>query len=236
MCDGCLLASSAFRRLAGRDVSFLFLFRWVLRFAAFVIRGFILHGSSSSLKEDSLDDCGRPCDPLSFLVFCTLWLRCDPTVLVEKTPSMKNVDHTCSTTSLFGDATCLPVRSMSLDWPFNLCGSSNPSDPHFVLVLPAVHNNGVPFPLSDFSLETGCSPRTTADLTTYYRVGWMWPLLFRRSVLNFLEHPGRRWICFSTRQRNKESKLNYLKKLSDHNITSCPGIDSAISIIWYFSS
>ena len=30
-----------------------------------------------------------------------LWLRCSPTILAQETPSVKNVDPTCSTTSLF---------------------------------------------------------------------------------------------------------------------------------------
>ena len=94
-----------------------------------MIRGSILHGSSSFLRRNSLDDCGRPCDSLSCLLFSALWLRCDPTILVQETPSMENVDTTCSATSLFGDATCLPVGPMSLDWPVNPCGGSDPSGP-----------------------------------------------------------------------------------------------------------
>ena len=96
---------------------FCFLLRWVLRLAAFVIRGFTLHGSSSCFREDSLDDCGRPCDPF----------------LGQEAPSVKDVDPTCSTTSLFGDATCFPVGSMFLDWPINPCGRSDPSGPSLPL-------------------------------------------------------------------------------------------------------
>ena len=77
----------------------LFLFRWVLHLAFSLIRGVARHESFSSSREDALDDCGRPCDPLSCLLFSALWLRCDPTILVQETPSMKNVDTTCSTTS-----------------------------------------------------------------------------------------------------------------------------------------
>ena len=49
--------------------------------------------------------------------------------LVQETPSVKDVDLTCSTTFLFRDATCLPVGPMSLDWPVNPCGRSDPSGP-----------------------------------------------------------------------------------------------------------
>ena len=50
---------------------------------------------------DSLGDCGRPCDPLSCLLFTALWLRCNQTLVVQETPSGKDVDLTCSITSLF---------------------------------------------------------------------------------------------------------------------------------------
>ena len=144
------LASPLYRRLTGRGVFvFCFLPRWVLRLAAFVIRGFTLHGSSSCFRKDSLDGCGRPCEPLSCLLFSALWLRCSPTILVQETPSVKDVDPTCSTTSLFGDATCLLVGPMSLDWLVNPVAVPTLPDPRFLLVLPAVHNNEVPFPLLD---------------------------------------------------------------------------------------
>ena len=69
MCDGRAIASPLFRRLAGRGAFFLSWFRWILRLVAFMIRGFTLHDSSSCSRDDSLDQCGRPCDPLSCLVF-----------------------------------------------------------------------------------------------------------------------------------------------------------------------
>ena len=38
-------------------------------------------------------------------------------------------------------------------------------------------------------LETGCSSRTTTDLTTYNRVGWMWPLPLRRLAKSQRQRP-----------------------------------------------
>ena len=130
MCDGRPLASPLFRRLAGRGAFFCgFLFRWILHFVFHLIRGVALHESSSCSKGDSLVDCGRPCDPLSCLVFTALWLRCSQTILMQETQSAKDVDFTCSITFLFRDAACLPVEPMSLDRPVNPFGRSESSRP-----------------------------------------------------------------------------------------------------------
>ena len=53
----------------------------------------------------------------------------------------------------------------------------------------------------------------------------MWPLPLRRLAMYYLEHPGTPWFCFST-QRHEESKLNYLKKLLDHNNVICSVISN----------
>ena len=94
---------------------------------AFLIRGIAVHGSSSCSREDSLGDCGCPCDPLSCLLFSALWLRCSQSALVQETQSAKDFDLTCSTTFLFRDVTCLPVGPMSLDWPVTPFGRSDSS-------------------------------------------------------------------------------------------------------------
>ena len=106
-----------------------FLFRWIPRLAAFLIRCSTLHGSSPYSRETCLGDCACPCDPLSCLLFSALWLRCSQSILVLETPPAKDVDPTCSTTFLFRDAICLPVGPMSLDWPVNLFGRSDSSRP-----------------------------------------------------------------------------------------------------------
>ena len=84
MCDGRSLASPFFRRLAGRGAFFRgFLVRWVLHLVFYFIRGVAMHESSSYSREDSLGDCGRPCDPLSCLLFSAQWLRCNQSSLVR---------------------------------------------------------------------------------------------------------------------------------------------------------
>ena len=83
MCDGRTLASPLFRRLAGRGAFFCgFPFRWVLHFVFYLIRGVALH-ESPSCSRDSVDEYGRPCDPLSCLLFSALWLRCNQSSLVQ---------------------------------------------------------------------------------------------------------------------------------------------------------
>ena len=92
-----------------------------------LISGVAFHESSSCSKGDSLGDCGRPCDPLSCLLFTALWLRCSQTLVVHEIPSTKDVDLTCTVTSLFRAVTCLPIKPMSLDWPVNPFGRSDSS-------------------------------------------------------------------------------------------------------------
>ena len=138
--------------------------------------------------------------------------RCDPTILVQETPSMKNVDPSCSTTSLFGDATCLPVGPLSLDWPVNPCGSSDPSGPS----LPPGAPSGAP-QQGAFSV-IGYSRWRQGALQAQ-------PQISQRTARWDGCHPflseGLRCITWNTRglvgsvftrQRNRESKLNYFKK------------------------
>ena len=247
MCDGRPLASPLFRRLAGRGALFSrFPFRCVLHFVFFLIRGVALHESPSCSGEDSLDEYGRPCDPLSFLLFSALWLRCNQSLLVQETQSAKDLDLTCSTTLLFRDATCLQVGPMSLVWPVNPFGRFDASRPS---LLPDVPQRRTTTPcFSSFyslPLETGCSSYTTADITTYYRVGWMWPLPFRRLAVYYLEHRGLVGSVFS-RQRNREFKLKFKLKLKHYlspgsawkgRVSSgYPGVGSAISTHRYLST
>ena len=145
MCDGRSLAFPLFRRLACRGAFFRgFPFRWVLHFVFCLIRGVALHESPSCSREDSLDECGRPCDPLSCLLFSALWLRCNQSLLVQETHSAKDLDLTCSATFLFSDATCKwdPCPWIGL---FILLADSILPDPHFLLMIPAAYNNEVLF-------------------------------------------------------------------------------------------
>ena len=64
---------------------------------------------------------------LSLAFSSLLWLRCSQSFLVQETSSAQDTDLTCSMTFLFKNATCLPVGPMSLDWPVDLFGRSDPS-------------------------------------------------------------------------------------------------------------
>ena len=116
MCDDHLFASSPFRRLAGRGAFFRdFPFRWVLHVVLSLTRS--VCDATSCSREDSLYDCGRPCDALSCLFFSALWLQQSQSLLVQDIQSAKNIDLTCIKTFPIKAATCLQVGPMSLDWP-----------------------------------------------------------------------------------------------------------------------
>ena len=57
-------------------------------------------------------------------------------------------------------------------------------------------------------LATGCSPSITADYTTYYRLGCMWPFPFRRPAVHYVEHQRSLWICFFANKRTESSNAN----------------------------
>ena len=64
----------------------------------FLTRSVALLDSPSCYRDDSLDECERPCDTLSCLLFSALWLRCNCSILVPETLSAKDPDLTCLTT------------------------------------------------------------------------------------------------------------------------------------------
>ena len=133
MCDGRPLASPLFPRLAGRGTFFCgFPFRWVLHFEFYLIGGVALHESPSCSREDSLDECGRPCDPLSCLLFSALWLRCNQSSLVQETQSASYLDLTC-------------------DWLINLLGRFDSSRSSLLPNVPSGEQQLRAFPASTHS-------------------------------------------------------------------------------------
>ena len=185
-----------------------------------LIRGVALHKSSSCSKGDSLGDCGRPCDHLSCLLFTALWLRCSQTTVVQETPSAKDVDLTCSFTFLLRDATRLPVGPMSLDWPVNPFGRSESSRPSRPPDAPSDGLRRVALPASErFRWRQGVlhAQSQTLQRTT----GWDGCGPFLSEGLRCITWNTRGFVgSVFSRQRHRESKLNYLKKLLDHKITS----------------
>ena len=117
-------------------------------FVLYLIRGVALHESPSCSREDSLDECGRPCDPPSCLLFSALWLRCSQSFLVQETWSAKDLDLTCSATFLFRDATCLQVGPLTLDWPINPSVRSDFSRSLLPLEIPSGEQQLRAFPAS----------------------------------------------------------------------------------------
>ena len=90
-----------------------FPFQWVLHFEFYLMCGVAMHGSSSCSREDSLDECGRPC-----LLCSALWLRCNQSSPVQETQSARDLDLTC-------------------DWLANLCGRFDDSRSSLPLDVPS---------------------------------------------------------------------------------------------------
>ena len=251
MCDGRSLASPFFRRLAGRGAFFCgFLFRWVFRFVSHWVHGFTFHELSSCFRESSFSDCGRPCDPLSCLLFTALWLRCSQTLVVQETPSAKDVDLTCSFTSLFRAVTCLPIGPMSLDWPVNHFGRSESSVPLLPPDAPSDGLRRVALPGSERSRWRQGTLQAQPQILQR-TVGWDGCGPFLSEGLRCITWNTRGLVgSVFSRQRHREVQTQLSQKTSgpqQHNLfprstwkrrgsSSYPGLGSAISALWYFSS
>ena len=223
MCDGRSLASPLFRRLAGRGAFFCgFPFRSVLHFVLSLTRGVALHDSISCSREDSLDECGRPCDTLSCLLFSALWLPCNQSVLVQETQSAKNLDLTCFKTFPFTAVTCVQVGPMSLDWPVDPFARFDHSRSSLPPEVPSGEQQLGAFPASTNSRWRQDALQAQPQILQRTK-GWdvCGPFLFEglRCITTW-NTSGLVGSVFS-RQRNREFKLKYLKRLLDHNNIIC---------------
>ena len=163
MCDGRPLASTLFRRLAGRGALFCgFPFLWVLHFVLSLTRCVALHDSASCSRKTHRDECGRPCDTLSCLLFSALWLRCNQSILVQETQSVKDTDMICSKMLPIKAATCLQGGPMSLDWPIDPFARSDFSRSSLPPEVSQRRTTRCFSSFHSFPLETGCLSRTTA--------------------------------------------------------------------------
>ena len=141
--------------------------------------------------------------------------------MVQDTPSVKNVDPTCSTTSLFGDATCLPVGPMSLDWLVNPFGRSDSSGPSLPPDAPSGEQRRVALPASERSRWKQCVLRAEPQILQR-TTGCDGCGPFLSEGLRCIPWNPRGLVgSVFSRQRNSEFKLNYLKKLLDHNNIIC---------------
>ena len=57
--------------------------------------------------------------------------------------------------------------------------------------------------------------------TAYYRLGWTWPFPCRRSAVYYMEHQGVSLDLFFSKQKNREFKLKYLKRVFVNNSIVC---------------
>ena len=187
----------------------------------YLTRSVALHDSPSCSREDSLGECERPCDTLSCLLFSALWLRWNYSILVQETPSAKDLDLTCFTTFPFNAVTCLPVGPMSLDWPIDPSGRSDLSRSSLPPEVPSGEQQLGAFPASTRSRwrqDALQAPPQILQRTT----GWdgCGPFLsegLRCITWNTMGLVG----CVFSRQKNREFKLKYLKKLFDSNNIIC---------------
>ena len=137
----------------------------------------------------------------------------------KRTQSAKDLDLTCSATFPFSDATCKKDPCPWIGLLILLADSMLP-DPHFIMMIPAAYNNEVPFQL----LYTPADRVPFTHNLRYYNVLQGWD-----GCGSFLSE-GLRCITLNTmglvgsvfsRQRNREFKLKYLKRLLDNNSIIC---------------
>ena len=131
-----------------------------------------------------------------------------PNHIGQETPSVKKVDLTCSITFLFGDPTCLPVGPMSLDWPVNPFGRSDPSGPSLPPgALSGAQQRGA-FPALGYSRRRQgalhAQPQILQRTTGCDGCGPFLSECLRCTTWNTRGLVG----SVFTRQRNRESKLN----------------------------
>ena len=136
-----------------------FPFRWALHIVFYLTRSVIVHDAASCSREDSLYECGRPCDALSCLFFSALWLRCNLSVLVQ-------VSISCFKTFPITAVTCLQVRPMFLDLLLDPCARSDFPNLRCLLKFPAANINKVLFPATT-RYRQSCYRKTREDDAGY---------------------------------------------------------------------
>ena len=138
-------------------------------------------------------------------------------LFVQETQSAKDLDLTCSTTFLFRDATCLPVGPLSLDWPVNPFGRSESSRPSLP---PCAPSDGLRVALPASTRSRWRQGVLHAQSQTLQRTtGWDGCGPFLSEGLRCITWNTRGLVgSVFSRQKNRDFKLKYLKKLLDYNI------------------
>ena len=148
--------------------------------------------------------------------------RCNQSILEQEPQSAKDTDMTCSKMLPVKTATCLELGPMSLDWPVHPFGRSDFPDLSCLLKFPAANNNKVPFQL--LNVLAGDRMLFTHN-HRYYNV-----LQGGMDVAPSFPKACDVCIAWNTRglvgsvfskQKNREFKLKYLKRLFDANNILC---------------
>ena len=201
-------------------------FSAVSRFDGFYTLRYLLTRSITVLvatpysKKDPLNECSRPCDNLSCLLFTALWLQQSQSILVQEIQLAKDIDLTCYRRCRSSPFTCLQVGPMFLEWPVDPIArfdqsspSSSPEDPN------DEHQEGA-LPASTRSRwkQNALQPPQVQHGTA------------GRDTRGHFPDGGLRCIKWNTRglvgsvfssQKNRELKLKYFRKLLDNNNITC---------------
>ena len=196
-----------------------FPFRWVLHFVISLAGSVNVHDTTSCSREDSLYDCGCPCDTLSCFFFTALCLRQSQSISVQETWQPKDIDFTCYKTLLTKSITCLPVGTMSLEWPVALPAGSDQYSP------PSSHEDHIG--------EHQCDALPASPHLRWRRDALQPPQVQqdgagRNTCVRFPDGGLRcvtwntrsHWVVFSS-QRNMQLKLNYFARLIENNNIIC---------------
>ena len=214
-CDGRLFASSPFCRRVEAPFSCGFPLRWVLYIVLSLTRRVNVHDATPPCsREGSLYECGRPCDALSCLFFSAVWLQSNQSILVQETRSAKDIDLTRFNTFPIKAATCLQVGPTSLDWPVDPFARFDHSRSSLSPEFPSDGQQRGALPASSRSRwrqnTLQAPPQVLQRITGWDGCG---PFLSGGLCGVFLGTPGVSLDRVFSKQKNREFKLKYLKKL-----------------------
>ena len=137
-------------------------------------------------------------------------------ILVQETQSAKDFDMICPKMLPIKAATCLKEVPIPLDLPVDPFARFDFSRSSLSPEVASDEQQRGALPASTRSRwRQDALQSTPAAITTYCRLGWVWPFPFGRHVMCHLEHQGSRWIFLL--QRKTESKPTFRKKLFDAN-------------------
>ena len=166
-------------------------------------------------------ECGRPCDALSCLFFSALWLQSNQSLLVQENQPVKDIDLTCFKTLPIKATICLQVGPMSLDWLVDLFARFDYSRSSLSPEVASDEQQRGALPASTRSRwrqKTLQAPPQILQRTT----GWDGCGPFLSGGLRCITWNTRGLVgSVFSKQKNREFKLKYLKRLFDTNNILC---------------